>query len=89
MYYGKSGGSGDTLSPEIKHKQCVLFQRELLSEIHPKYTRPVNYIGAVIICARQCQCGHCTNMITSLQVVSTVLSELAKTDALSPPNDMY
>lgn len=47
MYYGKSGGSGDTLSPEMKHKQYVV----LLSEIHPKYPRPVNYIGVVIICA--------------------------------------
>ena len=78
MYYGKSGGSGDTLSPEMKHKQCVL----LLSEIHPKYPRPVNYIGVV-------KCGHRTNTITSLQVESTELSELAETDSLSPPNDMY
>ena len=27
MYYGKSGGSGDMLSPEMKHKQCVVSTR--------------------------------------------------------------
>lgn len=60
MYNGRSGGSGDMLSSEMKHyiTSSVLCQRELLLGIYPKYPRPVNYIGAAIICARQCQCGY-------------------------------
>ena len=33
-----------------------------------------------------CQCGHCTNVIESLQLGSVDLSEFAETESASPPS---
>ena len=38
------------------------------------------------ICAKKCQCGHCTNVIESLQLESVDLSEFAETESANPPS---
>ena len=91
LYYGKSDGYSDKLSAEMKHyiNNSVVCQRELLMSTFgdpSQVPKPSKLHLCCDICAKRCQCGHCTNIIASLWLESVDLSELAETESLSPPS---
>ena len=90
LYYGKSDGYSDKLSAEMKHyiNNSVVCRRELLMSTFgdpSQVPKPSKLHLCCDICAKRCQCGHCTNIIASLQLESVDLCELAETESLSPP----
>ena len=91
MYCGKSDGSGNKLSTEMKHyiTNSVVCRCELLMSAFgdpSQVQKPSELHSCCDVCAKRCQCGHCTNMIASLQMESVDLSELAETESLCPPS---
>ena len=91
LYYGKSDGYSDKLSAEMKHyiNNSVVCRRELLMSTFgdpSQVPKPSKLHLCCDICAKRCQCGHCTNIIASLQLESVDLCELAETESLSPPS---
>ena len=91
LYYGKRDESSAQLSGEMKHyisnKEVCRRELLMLSFGDPSQApKPKQLHLCCDLCANKCQCGHCTNVIESLQLESVDLSEFVEMESTSPPS---